>query len=72
MNEEDESPDADIDYMDDGDSDVEERKFGRRKRRAPARTRGGVGGVAIRTSRGGDTGDKPYLCTSELGLLINK
>ena len=70
MNEEEESPDADMDYMDDGDSDVEEKKYGRRKRRAPARTRGGVGGMATRTSRGVDTGgDKPYLCTSELYMM---
>ncbi len=64
--EEEESPDADADYLDDYDSDVEERRSGRRKRRPPARTRTVTPAVAApRTSQRGDGADKPFPCSSE-------
>ncbi|XP_064403930.1 zinc finger protein ubi-d4 B-like [Halichondria panicea] len=61
--EEEESPDLDADYLDDYDSDLEERRSSRRKRRPPARTRTLPAVVTPRATRGVDSGDKPFLCS---------
>ncbi len=63
--EEEESPDLDADYLDDYDSDLEERRSSRRKRRPPARTRTLPAVVTPRATRGVDSGDKPFLCSSK-------
>ncbi len=63
--EEEESPDADADYFEDYDSDIEERRSGRRKRRPPARTRTLTPSVTLKTVQRGDCGDKPFPCSSE-------
>lgn len=65
VNEEEESPDMDADYLDDYDSDLEEKRSGRRKRRPPQRNRGVATTVTPRPSRGGDNSDKPFLCSSK-------
>lgn len=54
----------DVDYLDDYDSDVEEKRSGRRKRRPPPRSRGVSTASTPRPSRA-DSGDKPFLCSSE-------
>ncbi len=64
--EEEESPDMDADYLDDYDSDLEERRSSRRKRRPPARTTRTLPAVVTpRSTRGVDSVDKPFLCTSK-------
>ena len=61
MNEEEESPDADLDYLDEYDSE-EERKT-KRKKRPPTRVRSSVPTRSTRGGGGDTTGDKPFLCT---------
>ena len=67
LNEEEESPEPDVDYMDEYDS--EEEKKQKRKKRPPPRIRGSstnnsVTTLNTRASKSGDT-DKPFLCNCE-------
>ncbi len=72
LNEEEDSPEPDVDYMDEYDSE-EERKQ-KRKKRPPPKIRGNAVTTTLPTTasvsrsggtaKGGDN-DKPFLCTGE-------
>ena len=67
LNEEEDSPEPDVDYIEDYDSE-EEKKL-KRKKRPPPKIRGNstnnnVASVSTRASRSGDN-DKPFLCNCE-------
>ncbi len=67
LNEEEESPEPDVDYMDEYDS--EEEKKQKRKKRPPPKIRSSsstnnVPSLNTRTSRAGEN-DKPFFCNCE-------